>query len=381
MRAPWRSKTNSDEFIQFRRVLILSSEIVNGYVQSSFVTHALRRKYGFRFGQKLQSIPSKFKKDVAAFSAYLGEKSCLSIRVTRRNLNTGELRDCVFPYVHRWTEIYRRRVLCKLYYIEEFFDVNPKDVTMITLTTYQRGKDHQECLDLLKDSRSKFLDACRSRFGSNSYIWVLEPHETGYAHCHMAFFKRLTADMKDSLRCLWSLNYRAGSIDHGLDFSEPKASSDGVFKAGSIAKIRAYFMKYISKNIRDTDFETHEMLFNALLKKTSSRLWGSSRDLSRYVNEQMESYREKKHGKRTDSSVWEFVRVSVVDEEGNVVCDRPKFKQPEFKHVWVLVPELSVPFLTKSMGNDFEKYEYNPDTGRYDRYHKAWVEVHSGGYA
>jgi hypothetical protein len=65
--------------------------------------------------------------------------------------------------------------------------------------------------------------------------------------------------------------YQAGREDVGVAFSLPSASKDSDFKAGSIAEVRFYLMKYLSKGVYKK-MEPSEILFNAVLWKTKTRM-------------------------------------------------------------------------------------------------------------
>jgi hypothetical protein len=123
------------------------------------------------------------------------------------------------PYVHRWTGIYQKSILAKFYALDGWMKGNPDIVTMFTLTTYQgskskyhdgsysrkvTGKDLTilDCFDLLKDSCTKLLNVLRNRYPGINYVWVLEPHETGYPHCHLVIFREFSEIKQTAIKQL-----------------------------------------------------------------------------------------------------------------------------------------------------------------------------------
>lgn len=239
-----------------------------------------------RFGEELKRIPAQFEEDVRKFTAYLTDTAKIKLKIKNRYVfKNGEEVEKVheIPYIHRWTEIYRKSILAKLYQLEKA--LTPSDlsnITMITLTVSQRGRDQEECLYSLMENYTKLMDVLRHRFGAIDYFYILEPHKTGYAHMHLIYMKLLSCSDKQLVINTWDNRYGAGSRE-GLDFSEPRASDDGQYEAGKITKVRSYIMKYLCKGLRSETMAPKELLFNALLKKTGIRLWNCSRRFSRIM--------------------------------------------------------------------------------------------------
>ena len=109
-------------------------------------------------------------------------------------------------YIHRWTDIYRRSVLAKFYQMENWFKENSASVTMLTLTTYQDGHYSTtmkgdivtipQAFDILKTSWKRLRMALRQYLPSK-YVWIMEPHKTGYPHLHVIIF----GDVNEKARC------------------------------------------------------------------------------------------------------------------------------------------------------------------------------------
>lgn len=266
-------------------------------------------------GRPLTAIPKNYTSDVLNFLGYISDTAKRQFRITLKNVLTGEGFVKWKPYVHRWTPIYRKGILAKMYQLEAYTGDNISEVEFITLTTYQRDTNRETSLFNLKAGRKKLLDLLRQRYGTQQYVWMFEPHKSGFSHLHLVYFKKLTEADRASLKSIWHEKYELGDYEHGLSFSDPRPSEDGICIGGSIKSIRNYLMKYISKGLSSNsesynDYEFHgkkihldmslgELLFNTILKKTKTRLWGCSRFFSTVMKRP-----EKEH-----SEEWECVEV------------------------------------------------------------------------
>jgi hypothetical protein len=176
---------------------------------------------------------------------------------------------------------------------------HPGMVTMFTLTTYQGSKSQfndgsfsrnavgknltiEDCFDLLKESRTKLLNVLRNRYKGINYVWVLEPHETGYPHCHLVIFREFTEDEQVIIKQLWSEKYRAGSFDRGINVTSKKSDE-------SIRSIRNYLMKYMTKQFGNGDepWTDGELLFNAMIWVSCTRMWGALKELTAIMRRPM----------------------------------------------------------------------------------------------
>ncbi|HEX3018643.1 MAG TPA: hypothetical protein VHP31_12435, partial [Caproicibacter sp.] len=270
------------------------------------------------FNRPLKSIPPAYRPLVAEWQAYLNKTAGLSIRITMANAKTGEPLTKSIPYVHRWTPIYRKSLLAKLYALDAYLGPDVRDVEMISLTTYQRGRDPMACLLQLKAYLGRLIEIMRKRFGTVDYFVILEPHKTGYPHAHLAYFRKLTDYEKNQLRLAWSCVIKAGDLPHGLFFSEPQASHDGTYESGSIGGIRNYFMKYVSKGLYAAEMSPAEQLFNAMLWDSHTRLWSCSRHFSKVMARPV-----------TEANPdWEFLEAYVCDPDGNALSKVSKKFKP-----------------------------------------------------
>nr|WP_011167199.1 pML-orf1 [Methanohalophilus mahii]AAR99343.1 pML-orf1 [Methanohalophilus mahii] len=197
------------------------------------------------------------------------------------------------PYVHRFTNIYRRGILAKFYQLENYLKRNPQPITMITLTTYQDSQysvkkighkvDHEQALEMLVDGFRKLRELITNRICEGhtpDYFWILEPHESGYPHMHLCYLEEFTEGEQEHIKSIWADKYGAGEQ---VDFSFRKPED-------TVRSIRNYLMKYMSKGFLDsgskyssTKMKPAQLVFNALLKKSKARMWGCSRHLSKVM--------------------------------------------------------------------------------------------------
>lgn len=117
-----------------------------------------------------------------------------------------------------------------------------------------------------------------------TYIWVIEPHKSGYPHLHILVFTEISQLLQDKIKQLWSEKYKAGSKEHGVDFTTRIPEED-------INSLRNYLMKYIAKGfvITNTKFsETfwikEQLIFNALIWKNGYRIFQPSRTLQKIMH-------------------------------------------------------------------------------------------------
>lgn len=238
------------------------------------------------FGTKLKEIPKCYLPLVLSFAGYLADTKECSFKIHGTSLSTGETTKKIIPYIHRWTEVYRKSIIAKLYQLEHTIGEEQNNVTMITLTVYQRGISPFTCLSNLKRAYRCLMDVIRHTYGTVDYFWILEPHKTGYAHMHLVYWRVLSETEQEHIRNLWERKYQVGKEGIGVAFSLPGASEDGTYQGGSIAKVRSYLIKYLSKGLYKR-WEPAEFLFNAVLWKTKTRMWGCSRHFSKIMEPEM----------------------------------------------------------------------------------------------
>lgn len=253
-----------------------------------------------KVGVPLRGIPKSYTTDVLNFIGYLDDTAQKTFTIKGIDLSTGEETIKIKPYVHRWTEIYSRGFLCKMYQLENALCDDIRDITMITLTVRHTRKTAEECLYLLREKWTKLRKVLGYYFGTIDFFRAFEPHKSGFPHMHILYMKHIPGESQKDLKKLWSEKYEMGDEAHGIHFLAPRASKNGTFESGSIGRIRGYIMGYVSKSLcpssdaPDYDYcftgrhhtlkyAPNYLLFNSLLKKTKTRLWGASRNFSKIM--------------------------------------------------------------------------------------------------
>lgn len=234
------------------------------------------------------------------FVDYLESTSGIKMHVSGLDVRSMAKIEHDMDYVHRWTVIYRKAVLSKFYQLEAWLKENPHPVTMMTLTGYQagaysrsvKGRDLsiEETFQVLNESWKKLSMILRKEIPDLTYVWVVEPHESGYPHYHVVLFHELSEGQQERVKRLWAETYQAGSYDHGVDFSMKKPEE-------SIRSFRNYLMKYVAKGFvsvgsryePEKEWTPAQLVFNAVVWKNHYRLFGCSRNLSAVMRYQGES--------------------------------------------------------------------------------------------
>lgn len=227
------------------------------------------------------------------------------------------------PYKTRWSPEYRKSMIGKMYGVEEYLKKSSRSgvVTLLTLTGYQGGELSRDVkgrvvsrLELFAEMRRgwELLSSLIRRVSKGlEYVWVMEPHKSGYPHMHVAIFGYVPKELQDRLCWLWSEKYQIGSAEHGIDFSVKSVKE-------SIQSVRNYLMKYITKGIGGEGKRTwsaEEWVYHALARKYHHRYIGMSMSISRYCTARRLRYR---YGRRLSERCGEYVGLPELpmDKEG-----------------------------------------------------------------
>ena len=257
------------------------------------------------------------------FRAYISRTHSCKILIRGKISVNGECEeiDQEREYLHRWTPAYRKAVVSKFYQLQDWWEKNPTPITLLTLTTYQdlkyRRDDDSPRLSIedgfttLKKGWRWLSVWLRKYYPNIEYVQIMEPQRSGYPHLHVVLFGELPESAQESIRKLWSEKYKAGSADHGVDFSI-RSPDNG------IKSIRNYLMKYIAKTLINgktgSKFENEvnnwtpgELLFNATIRAHKWRLWGASLVLSEVM-----AY------KKSTPESYEWLSTDLKDENGEI---------------------------------------------------------------
>ena len=218
-------------------------------------------------------------------------------------------------YFHRFTGDYRKMLYAKFSQLEAWYNENCPPAYLMSLTTSSRDKTIKEAFDELRDGWKGLSNTLRKmRLEKNmniEYLYIYEPHESGYPHIHVILFGTFTDDDIHRMKNLWSGKYGCGNYEHGLDVSMPEEDQHRI---DDFEHIRAYILKYLQKGIDLTSMTAADFVFNAVMwsffdksqwsykipywtkagkfapKSTGGgafRLWGASRGLTAVMKEQL----------------------------------------------------------------------------------------------
>lgn len=229
------------------------------------------------------------------------------MKVYQANMSGEEL--LVLDPEHRWTERYTNKMLAKFKDLEDsrFSDMW---TTMLTLTTYQdkengepmtpenwqknRGASWFEAMERLKKSLDKTLDVLRQiarrELETNfHYVWIVEAHETGFPHIHVAIFGDVSEWLNTYTNELRIKNLLENEYDLGKEgvattFETKPPSGDG-----AINNMSNYLMKYFKKNFGEikSKYESEDLddkdwgtlVYNACMWLSGYRTWGTSKEV------------------------------------------------------------------------------------------------------
>lgn len=154
------------------------------------------------------------------------------------------------PYIHRFTDLYVSSIYAKFSRLQDWYKANPMPVYMMTLTLSHRDVTIPEAFRILREgwrALTANLRAFRRDDGTLEYIYVYEPHKSGYPHMHVILFSDCLSDRDfERLRKLWADKLvEQASYEHGLNIVKPRSYND-------VEYLRAYLLKYIQKSF---DFE------------------------------------------------------------------------------------------------------------------------------
>ena len=208
------------------------------------------------------------------------------------------------PYIHRFCNVYASSLYAKFSQLQTWYHDHETPVFLMTLTTSNKGKTIKEAFDELRDGWHGLTHCIRNlrvKYGIDvEYIYVYEPHKSGYPHMHVVLFGDLTDLDFERIKLLWSKKYKVGSYEHGVNISAPR-------KQQEIEYVRAYILKYVQKTMDFENMSPSQFVFLAVMwsfydksqwsykipywtasgkfspKSTGGgvfRLWGASRSLT-----------------------------------------------------------------------------------------------------
>jgi hypothetical protein len=252
--------------------------------------------------------------DVKEWLRYLQGVEHRTIRITMTKGKGEDLEPVLlsFEYPHRWRDTYRNMTLAKLYKLEDALKGQDQAYTLMSLTTYQDGEYSRkkipggysipESFEVLSDRGRALMHQVKRRMAPDlQYLWTVEPHklkDSGYPHRHYIMNRVFTEEETARIRHLWSDLYRAGSRDHGIDFSVRTTE-------GSLRSLRNYVMAYLAKSLSPHQLTPGEVVYHAVAARHHYRFWGASREWSALMQ------------RAAAPSPLQWVMTQVVDEWGD----------------------------------------------------------------
>ena len=196
------------------------------------------------------------------FAKYLDSVEGKTLTLNGYDTETCQKFQKEIPYITRFSEIYIKSLYAKFSQLEEWYKEHTTPVFLLSLTTSSRDKTIKQAFEALRDGWRKLAHTLRKirdeRGIELEYIYVYEPHKSGYPHMHVVLFGDLTDADFERMRKLWSGKYKIGSYEHGLHISKPK-------KHQEIEHVRAYILKYIQKSIDISKMDIAHFVFLAVL--------------------------------------------------------------------------------------------------------------------
>lgn len=354
-----------------------------GYVPSTFVATAMMKYSGHaapgyrrqkKKDRKLRHLPIEVRDTCLKFLENVAQKNNKSILIRKINSKTGDRKEKYVPYMHRHCEAYRKMTIAKLQYVKEYLgDDCPSFMLSVTIA---HGKmDYEECISRANIAKRKLNRKLRD-LGYKSRVWFNDAHWNGYTHFHVLVVGTIDAVIENKLKLFWCCHLNMGDIKHGLHVKIPNSVGvcDSSYKSGSVKHFASYMMKYIGKTLTSSFDDPKFLVFSSLLWKTKSRLYGFSRDISSYVKEQLEKYRENKYGKK-EASDWVYDGAAICDNEGIVLSEIPiRRKKPVITTDDVYLYTIKSDFLNSLKGGKINRLV---ESGRYIvNYVNGMVEVY-----
>lgn len=230
-----------------------------------------------------------YQKDVRDFVFYL--QHIKNIRFCLEGFDSqGEWITRTFEYPCRWHEARRKATLAKLYLLDEWWKASGLPVTMMTLTTYhdwqkphhgqpsrkvRDGYSIEKSFALLNRGWERLHMVMNYYLGTFDYLWVLEPHQTGYPHYHVLVFDEISDSLQVKIRSTWAEKYGIAGRHQGVNFSARPVEG--------LQSARNYMMKYLEKSFSIQGLTPCQLTYHALLWKNRYRMWGSSQNLNQVM--------------------------------------------------------------------------------------------------
>jgi len=218
------------------------------------------------------------------FYDFLKESEHTIIRLDGFNNSSDSWCTSYISGTHRWKDSYKKRIYAKIHALDAWYVKHHSPIAMVTFTTFQKGIEKPDQIDLLKHSFNKAKKLLNKYLGKFPYIWVMECHESGYSHIHMVVFKNISRSLREKISKIWTGKYSAGGFKDAVQFkiSKPQRSL-----RSAAAYVFAYIVKTLDYEALNTVNSGYYIQSSWVWKMsrrdtdyTGVRLWSSSRDLT-----------------------------------------------------------------------------------------------------
>lgn len=203
-------------------------------------------------------------------------------RVVLANETDKEIID--FPVKCRGSSRYSADVINKKENLEKYLknDYDKSGIVFMTFTlSSNRVNDIWEAFGVFREAMNHISSQLQNEkhFGYRpNYLWVLEPHKSGYPHLHLVVFETRIPNIED-LASWWSDNYTEGRADLcGVDWERIPTRQ-------AYNRVCSYISKYVIKTLSFENMETDQQELNlrlfwlGLLWLSGRRSWSYSRKI------------------------------------------------------------------------------------------------------
>jgi hypothetical protein len=179
------------------------------------------------------------------------------IRLTGRHMHTGQQVQRRIPISYRTDEKYQKRILARFYKLDKWYQSLPTwslGVSMVTLTSKQKGMVYGEQYNFIQECYRTWRDNVRKQVDLGEYVLIAEPHKTGYMHYHILYFTEFSQSEQEILKTAWLATGAGNEHSFRCDVSK------------QLRRARNYLMKYIKKSLLKDD-NSNGMLPDSDLKR------------------------------------------------------------------------------------------------------------------
>lgn len=203
-------------------------------------------------------------------------------RVVLANETDGEL-EC-FPVSCRGSARYSADCIDKKERLEKYLkeDYEKEAVVFMAFTlSSERAYDIWEAFEIYRECMNHIASQFQNEthFGYRpNYLWVFEPHESGYPHLHLVVFENNIPNV-EKIASWWSEDYTEGKAGYnGVDWERIPTRE-------AYSRVCSYISKYVVKTLTFEDMEASQdsedlrLFWLGMLWLSGRRSWSYSREI------------------------------------------------------------------------------------------------------